>query len=1149
MFRVMYVDDEPALLDLGKIFLEQSGNLRVDTVSSVEDAIVKLQKEKYDGIISDYQMPGKDGLEFLKYIRSHNLDLPFILFTGRGREEIVIEALNSGADFYLQKGGEHKSQFVELEHKIKNAIDRKRIQDRLKESEQRMAGIINFLPDATFAVNLDKKVIAWNKTLEMMTGVLADAVLGTSGYATTPSVNNKKEPSLVDLVLNQDRKLEDEYPDVHRHGDKIVAETYMPGLYGGKGAHVWQVASPLYDTRGNMIGAIEAFRDITQRKEAEEELRRMNEDLHAAYEQLTAAEEELRANYEELNNSRQELQKEKERYRSVVEDQTELICRFTPDRKLTFVNDAYCRYFGLGREDCLEEQHHVEIPKDERILVHQHILSLTKDNPAGSIEHRIITPSGKVRWQHWNDRAIVDPLGNIIEYQSVGRDITRRKEAEDELQRKHEEVHAAYEQLTAVEEELRANYEELSNSEKELQRVKERYRSVVEDQTELICRFTPDRKLTFVNDAYCRYFGLSRAACLEEQHHVEIPKDERILVHQHILSLTKDNPAGSIEHRIITPSSKVRWQHWNDRAIVDPLGNIIEYQSVGRDITRQKEAEEELQRTHEDLYAAYEQLTATEEELRSNYEQLTATEEELRANYEELSNSEKELQRVKERYQSVVEDQTELICRFTPDRKLTFVNDAYCRYFGLSRAACLEEQHHVEIPKEERILVHQHILSLTKDNPAGSIEHRLITPSGKVRWQHWNDRAIVDPVGNIIEYQSVGRDITRQKEAEEELQRTHEDLYAAYEQLTATEEELRSNYEELGRNQQELYRSEERYRNIIEDQTEFICRFTPGGNLTFVNDAYCRYFQKRREDLVDHKFSPVILPEEHEMVKLHFASVSKDHPVRTIEHRIIMPDGEIRWQQWSDRAIFNTQGVVVEYQSVGRDITERKRMEGALQESNQKLNLLSSITRHDILNQLTALQGYHLLLKDTLPDNDQKRWVERAIKAGETIQSQILFTQQYQDIGLQKPRWQNLLACPNSVAKDHGFSLVSIDPCLGEIEIFADPLLKTVFYNLFENAVMHGGNTRHIHITGDNQDSSFRIVITDDGKGISQPVKEKIFQKGFGNHTGLGLFLVREVLSITGLTIKECGLPGEGARFEILVPRDMFRKISGTGSI
>jgi len=103
---VLYIDDEKDLLDMGKIFLEQSGYLHVDTTPSVTEALDKLKHRQYDGIISDYQMPRMNGIEVLRYIRSHYKDLPFILFTGKGREEVVIEALNSGADFYIQKGGD-----------------------------------------------------------------------------------------------------------------------------------------------------------------------------------------------------------------------------------------------------------------------------------------------------------------------------------------------------------------------------------------------------------------------------------------------------------------------------------------------------------------------------------------------------------------------------------------------------------------------------------------------------------------------------------------------------------------------------------------------------------------------------------------------------------------------------------------------------------------------------------------------------------------------------------------------------------------------------------------------------------------------------------------------------------------------------------
>ncbi len=114
MISALYVDDEPALLELGKIFLERAGDIRVDTVASAPEALIKIRSATYDIIISDYQMPGMDGIALLKIIRSEYPALPFIIFTGKGREDVVIEALNGGADHYIQKGGDQKSQFAEL---------------------------------------------------------------------------------------------------------------------------------------------------------------------------------------------------------------------------------------------------------------------------------------------------------------------------------------------------------------------------------------------------------------------------------------------------------------------------------------------------------------------------------------------------------------------------------------------------------------------------------------------------------------------------------------------------------------------------------------------------------------------------------------------------------------------------------------------------------------------------------------------------------------------------------------------------------------------------------------------------------------------------------------------------------------------------
>jgi DNA-binding response OmpR family regulator len=133
--RVLYVDDEPSLLEIGKLFLEREGGFDVDTFESASDALIRLETGRYDAILSDYQMPGMDGISFLTRIRTSGNKTPFIIFTGRGREEVVIEALNNGADFYIQKGGDPLAQFAELSNKIRYAVSRKQSEAALEVSE------------------------------------------------------------------------------------------------------------------------------------------------------------------------------------------------------------------------------------------------------------------------------------------------------------------------------------------------------------------------------------------------------------------------------------------------------------------------------------------------------------------------------------------------------------------------------------------------------------------------------------------------------------------------------------------------------------------------------------------------------------------------------------------------------------------------------------------------------------------------------------------------------------------------------------------------------------------------------------------------------------------------------------------------------
>ena len=134
MFSVLYVDDNADLLELGKLYLEATGDFSVITTDSADSALAMLRERSFDLILSDFDMPGMNGIGFLTEVRARYRDIPFILFTGRGHEEIVVEAINHGADFYLQKGGDVKAQFAELSHKIRQAVRRQRAETALAES-------------------------------------------------------------------------------------------------------------------------------------------------------------------------------------------------------------------------------------------------------------------------------------------------------------------------------------------------------------------------------------------------------------------------------------------------------------------------------------------------------------------------------------------------------------------------------------------------------------------------------------------------------------------------------------------------------------------------------------------------------------------------------------------------------------------------------------------------------------------------------------------------------------------------------------------------------------------------------------------------------------------------------------------------------
>ena len=288
------------------------------------------------------------------------------------------------------------------------------------------------------------------------------------------------------------------------------------------------------------------------------------------------------------------------------------------------------------------------------------------------------------------------------------------------------------------------------------------------------------------------------------------------------------------------------------------------------------------------------------------------------------------------------------------------------------------------------------------------------------------------------------------------------------------------------------------------------------------------------------RFTP---PEERERLRTLFCGLMRGdtEPVYA-RTSVLAADGGERIIQWHNTVLRDGDGAVWGTLSSGEDITEWQYAEAALGRANAKLNLLSAITRHDILNQITIARAYIDFAAEGSGDPGIRDYLDRARIAVGEIQKQIEFSRDYQDMGMMAPAWQR----PEDLIRESASELVlpvgvRVLTDLAGLEVYADPMVQKVFHNLIDNAVRHGGAVTEVRFSWMRSGQDLVIICEDDGIGIPDSEKAAIFRATYKRRHGHGLFLVAEILGITGISIQETGVFGEGARFEITVPNGAYR--------
>jgi len=393
-YRVLIIDDDFAQAEMVREFLGIAGYQEVEHAADVQSTWKRLSEGDYDIILLDYRLPDGTGLELLDEMPRRGHQIPAVMVTGQGNERIAVQAIQHGAADYLLKSGDYMITLPALIHKTVQAHQLKLSIQRTQEQIRYQATLLNNVRDAIVVWDLSGRITYWNPAAEALFGHTAEERLGC------PVANYYL--SVFDPAVALPKDGEAGSPHVVRQ------------FQGHEGKTIWVSSrvTPLQDNSHpeHPLGYMDVSHDITRSIQAEQALR-----------------------------------ESEARYRAIVEDyQTELICRYKPNGMLTFANEVYCRYFGMGRDELLGMNFLYFIPENERPKMIQHLGAFSQAKPVGTLEHQINLPDQGLRWLQRTDRAIFDDRGRIFEFQSVGRDITDRKRLEAQIQAAQTHlVHAA----------------------------------------------------------------------------------------------------------------------------------------------------------------------------------------------------------------------------------------------------------------------------------------------------------------------------------------------------------------------------------------------------------------------------------------------------------------------------------------------------------------------------------------------------------------------------------------------------------------------------------------------------------------------------------------------------------------------------------
>jgi len=1041
--RILYVDDEPDLLEIGKMFLELSGDFSVNTIDSASAALELLKKEQFDAIISDYQMPGMDGIQFLTEVRTRFSQIPFILFTGRGREEIVIKAINSGADLYLQKGGETGAQYAELAQKTRIVVERHAAVEALKKSEEKYRSLIEHADEAI--------VVAQDGMLRLVNKRAIELI----GYPE----QNLLSMSFIDVIHTDDRAMVAKRYQKRLKGEELPSR-YTFRISPKDGSVRWVEISAVVIDWDGVPATLNYLTDITDRKRAEDALQTAHDNLEVLVQERTAdlysANMKLKKAIEYSNVITESLKEYSQMTSTLNEvvitankaDTLPHLFRDTLDKVLAMMDfeaggiylvdpvkrTAVVHYYKNLPDEFVEKSRTIPIdapPYDTLFIRNQPFIT----------EHfEKLSPEFAEKY-HFRSLASI-PL--VSKNKVIGAlyvvSTKRYSISADETK-----------MLTAIGCEL-GNAITRMIAEDEVKKISLNFQTLFASVKEMVFVLDMQGRIISVNDSVLKRLLYTPAELTGMNVlllHVPERRDEALLNVQGMIAGTIDScpvPLISKDGTRIEVETTVTRGLWNSEEVI-----IV----VARDVTERKKADEEIKRQA-----------------------------------------------------SLIKSLLDSI----PD--IIFFKNLEGVYLGCNPpfAELVGKTSEEIVGRTDYELFDKEIADFFRENDRRMLE--LEKPRQNEEWITYPDGRIVlidtlktpywGPDGTLIGLLGISRDITGRKRAEELLN---------------------DNYQFM--------------KTLI--QTIPIPVFTKNRNgiYTDCNKAFEIFFGRTRDEIIGKTVYDVA-PKE---IAYEYFRTDEElilHPgTQHYEWRVVAKNGQTRDVIIDKATIMNSDSEATGIIGVMFDITERKRAEAELLLTNKKNANLVNLSRHDTLNKLTGILGYLDMLKSELNDPTLEEYFQTMATSAKQI---LVNIRSFEQISVNASVWQDCRTLVDTAAKQTPLGKIMVKNMLpAGAEVLADPLIVKVFYNLMDNAVRYGGKITTLRFFVEEHDGVHVMVCEDDGDGVVAEEKEKIFERGFGKNTGLGLAIAREILDITGITIRETGEPGKGARFEMTVLKGAWR--------